>query len=178
MEKIENILIIIFCIGAVIGTALMLKGTKDNIDYVKAEHVDMSVEEYIESAKVIQINEPTPIEKPVIMDSVIQYMTKCVIAEAGNQDEIGKRLVADVILNRWESEDFPNTIPDVINQPYQFEVTQNNQISNVEWDWSVYTLVCEEIENRTNNEVLYFRTGNYHYGLNPLFKHGDHYFSN
>ena len=38
-------------------------------------------------------------------------------------------------------------------------------------------LVREELENRTNSEVVFFRTGHYHsYGV-PLFQVGAHYFS-
>ena len=41
-------------------------------------------------------------------------------AEANNQDLTGKKLVADVVLNRVHDPRFPNTIEGVIFQPYQF----------------------------------------------------------
>lgn len=38
-------------------------------------------------------------------------------------------------------------------------------------------LVKEELENRTNEDVVFFRTGHYHsYGV-PMFQVGAHYFS-
>ena len=48
------------------------------------------------------------------------FLANCVEAEAGNQDDLGKRLVCDVILNRVDDPDFPDTIREVITQKYHF----------------------------------------------------------
>lgn len=45
-------------------------------------------------------------------------------AEAGNQDLDGCRLVADVVLNRIDSDSFPNELEDVIYAPGQFSVVK------------------------------------------------------
>ena len=90
--------------------------------------------------------------------------------EAGNQSNLGKILVIDTVLNRVDSDDFPNTPHEVINQPEQYAVGSKPPIY-------VYKLIEDEIRLRTNNQVLYFRKHRYHkYGI-PLLKEGDHYFS-
>mgnify|MGYP002853677077 FL=1 len=101
------------------------------------------------------------------------------IAEAGNQSELGKRLVIDCVLNRidsarWRDDD---TIKEVITHPYQFETYTNGAYTRVELDESVGQLVEEEILNRTNYDVIYFRTGCYFSCVPAIMKEGDHYFS-
>ena len=100
----------------------------------------------------------------VLIGKVVQH-------EAGNQSDLGKRLVCDTILNRVESEKFPNTVYDVINQPGQYCNPSDYPPREM------YTLVAEEIYARTNNQVLWYRTKKYHtYGV-PVLVEGDHYFS-
>ncbi len=102
-------------------------------------------------------------------------------AEAGNQDELGKRYVADVIFNRLDSEDFPDTVHEVVYQrnPIQFATTVNGSMDvaayNVTED--VFQIVLEEYINRTNSDIIYFRTEHYSTDGKPAFKHGDHFFS-
>lgn len=107
----------------------------------------------------------------------IDYLARCVEAEAGNQDDTGKMLVIDVILNRLDSNDFPDTVWEVINQENQFKVVSNGYIWCVEPQDNIYNLINNELINRYNDEVLYFRTEYYHDYTIPLFRHQDHYFS-
>ena len=103
--------------------------------------------------------------------SDIVSIGKVVYHEADNQSELGKRLVIDTILNRVESDEFPNTIEDVLSQPGQY----CNPSKYPPKDY--YRLVAEELYFRTNSEVLWYRTKKYHkYGV-PIIKEGDHYFS-
>lgn len=102
-------------------------------------------------------------------------------AEAGNQDELGKRYVADVIFNRIDSKDFPDTALDVIYQinPVQFSTTVDGAMEKAGYEISeeVFQIVLEEAENRTNSDIKYFRTERYSDDGTPAFQHGDHYFS-
>lgn len=107
----------------------------------------------------------------------LDYFAKCVMAEAGNQDETGKRLVADVILNRLDDNRFPDTIEEIINQEGQFEVVESGRINSVIPTEDIYDIISQELESRFNSEVLYFRTEHYHKFATPLFQHRDHYFS-
>ena len=91
--------------------------------------------------------------------------------EAGNQSELGQRLVIDTVLNRVESEEFPNTVTEVLRQPGQY---CNPRIDPPD---HLYLLIAQEIETRTNSQVLWFRKHKYHsYGV-PIVKEGLHYFS-
>ena len=98
-------------------------------------------------------------------------IAKVAYHEANNQSELGKRLVIDTILNRVESDEFPNTIEGVLSQPGQY----CNPSKYPPDDY--YRLVAEELYFRTNSKVLWYRTKRYHkYGV-PIIKEGDHYFS-
>lgn len=103
-------------------------------------------------------------------------IAQAVHAEAENQDLLGKRLVADVVLNRVEHEDFPDTVEEVIYQPGQFEPVENGSIEN-EPDSEDYFAVELETKKRTCETTLFFKTGGYsEYGKHH-YQVGDHYFS-
>ena len=96
---------------------------------------------------------------------------KIVEHEAPNESELGKRLVIDTILNRVESDEFPNTVQEVLRQPGQYCNPKKYPPKEV------YTLIAEEIYNRTNSSVLWYKTKSFHkYGF-PVIKEGNHYFS-
>lgn len=116
-------------------------------------------------------------QKCKLLDFEIEYLAKCTMAEAGNQDEVGKRLVIDCILNRLNDENFPNSIVDIINYPGQFEVVSNGSINVIVPTPDIYTLIEEELISPYNTEVLYFRTSHFHNFGTPLFQWGAHYFS-
>ena len=111
----------------------------------------------------------------------IEEVALIVQAEAGNQDELGKRYVADVIWNRVDDKDFPDKPLDVIYQinPVQFATTVNGAMGKAVYTITeeVFQIALEERENRTNSEIMYFRTDRYSDSGTPAFKHGDHYFS-
>lgn len=109
--------------------------------------------------------------------SDIDLIAACVEAEAGNQDLTGKRLVADVILNRVDSEDFPDTIEGVISQPRHFATYWNGMIDKAEPSEETYKAVRMEMKERSYPGLLYFDSGDFlPYGT-PWRKVGDHYFS-
>lgn len=123
--------------------------------------------------------EPTTecVENTMGCNWYIDYMAQCVMAEAGNQCDTGVRLVVDCILNRLDNDIFPDNIYDIINQVGQFEVVENGSINTIVPTQRIYDIIWEELENRYNSEVLYFRTLHYHTFGTPLFKVQDHYFS-
>lgn len=107
----------------------------------------------------------------------IALIAKLTIAEAGNQSDYGKRLVIDTVLNRMDSPYFPDTVEGVIFQKYQFSPVWNGGIDKYVPDEHIIDLVKEEINDRTNSEVIFFTAGKYGpYGI-PLFQVEDHYFS-
>lgn len=107
----------------------------------------------------------------------LEMLAICVEAEAGNQDLIGKRLVVDVILNRVDSDEFPNDIESVITQPYQFSSYSDGHMDAVyEPSEETFRAVQMELENRTDDKILFFTEGKYNPYCTPAYQHGDHYF--
>lgn len=109
----------------------------------------------------------------------IELLAGIVEAEAGNQSELGKRLVIDVVLNRIDSNRWRDdyTIWEVIAHPGQFETYTTGAYMRVSIPDRTYEVIEEEILNRTNYDVMYFKTGGYFDGLPALFQEGDHWFS-
>lgn len=108
----------------------------------------------------------------------LELLAQLVEAEAGNQDFEGKCLVVDVVLNRVESPDFPNTISEVIFQDGQFSVITNGAFDKAAWNMqeSDYAAVMVETELHTNRDVLYFNNCSTVSGTGNKFKVGDHWF--
>lgn len=103
-------------------------------------------------------------------------------AEAGNQDEYGKRLVADTVLNRVNDPTFPNTIVDVIYQSNQFSVVGNGQLQKyidgrLEIPEENFQIIAEELFDQANYDVVFFQSGGWSPYGQRAFKYGDHYFS-
>lgn len=107
----------------------------------------------------------------------LELLALCVEAEAGNQGLIGKKYVVDTVLNRVDSDDFPDNITDVIMQQNQFSVVLDGRIWEVEPTEETFQAVQEELENRTNYDVLYFTTEGFCQWGTAWKKVGDHYFS-
>lgn len=195
----NNIPIIYWIVGAIpfLIIFLLLVIPKTHKDYPTTEVEDFgqieidstdtttSLEESSSSASVEEMStSPEQVEQPLppvlyygYTLEEITYLEKCVQAEAGDQGYLGKCYVVDVILNRIDSDDFPNTITEVINQKNQFAVVANNSINTVTVDEETKRAVQDELKCRTNTEILFFRTKHYHKFGTPLFQHKDHYFS-
>lgn len=114
-----------------------------------------------------------------ITDEEFELLARCVEAEAGDQDFLGKCYVVDCILNRCDQ--WHQTIKETIYQKGQFEVTDNNTINTVKVTEETKRAIRHELKSRTNNEILYFRMDYFHKWIKDksrnLFSHGDHYFS-
>lgn len=122
------------------------------------------------------VAEPVPVSTEAGM-SDLDLIAACVEAEAGNQDLTGKRLVADVILNRVDAEGFPDTVEGVISQPRHFASYWNGAMDKAEPSEETFQAVRMEMEERSYPGLLYFDSEGYlPYGT-PWKKVGDHYFS-
>lgn len=107
----------------------------------------------------------------------INLIAKLTEAEAGNQSELGKRLVIDTVLNRLDHPNFPNTVHDVIYQKNQFSPATSGKIDLYSPTEENLRLVREEIERRTESECVFFRADHYGKYGTPMYAIGDHYFS-
>lgn len=162
---------------AVITLLYVLSWNSNELTYVDPVKVYSFTPEVKSSAEAMIAQEVTGdlLQEEEYNDS-LEYIACCVEAEAGNQSELGKRLVCDVILNRFNQGDYSSYF-EVIDEPNQFKVVENGSIETVNPTDDTYRIVAEELENQTNTEVLYFRTDHYHPFGTPLFKEDDHYFS-
>lgn len=149
---------------------------------------ETSIESRNEYVVRIIVQESEPIKEPgeVLASDIYSYYTMdeidliaiCTMAEAGEEPTLGQRLVIDTILNRLDSPYFNyDSIHDVIYAPNQFTSMTNGRVDQCYVKESIRKLVIEEMDRRTDSEVLYFRTGHYHEGMKDLYKIGNHYFS-
>lgn len=193
-KEIEKLLlfgrsVLSFVIGALVGLIIYIVSVQDSygavepIKRVQKIHIptveETEIQWHIHSGYEFritpEISTPEDIEEEIWYDS-LEYLAMCVEAEAGNQSELGKRLVCDVILNRYYSGSY-NNFYEVINEKGQFAVVSNGSIEVTIPTEDTYRIVQEELECRTNTEVMFFRAGQFHSFGTPLFKEGAHYFS-
>jgi N-acetylmuramoyl-L-alanine amidase len=111
----------------------------------------------------------------------LELLANLVEAESGNQDLKGKRLVADVVLNRVESDRFPNTITEVIYQDYQFSTVLDGALERASWhisdeSFEAVRLEALESEERLDEDILFFTYGEYNKYCVPAYQYGSHYF--
>jgi spore germination cell wall hydrolase CwlJ-like protein len=149
---------------------------KEEVQKEKYTDDEVTVQGYIEDTYEVYEMTEDDIAEEEYLDS-LELLAQCVEAEAGNQGLLGKRLVADVILNRVDSLDFPNTIEGVITQPYQFTSYWNGSISRVSVSDETFEAVSMELEERCNTELLFFTAQAYGSYGTPWRQVGDHYFS-
>lgn len=120
----------------------------------------------------------------------IEALCKIVEAEAGGEDRKGKLLVANVIINRVKSKNFPNTAQQVIYQKNSY-VTQFTPVANGKIE--TVTVTPESVEavyralrgEDNSNGALYFMARNlanpssvcwFDENLTLLFSYGGHDF--
>lgn len=124
-----------------------------------------------------------------IEDGECEMLAQLVQAEAGNQDYKGMCLVADVVLNRVNSELFPNSIEEVIfqilidkngNEHYQFSTVADGAYDDAGWNISenAFKAAYQEYhaKQRIDESLLSFTAGSYNPYFRPAYKYGDHYF--
>ncbi len=112
------------------------------------------------------------------MQTDVDELAHLVRCEAGNQPLLGKRAVVDVVLNRVDSEDFPNSVHDVIYQTGQFSCVRDGNWEKFESaiDETDYEAVRLELAERTNSEIVYFSSQGCANGK-LVYVIGDHYFA-
>lgn len=109
-----------------------------------------------------------------VSEEETEMISRIVELESGNQCLEGRRMVAAVILNRCDHEQFPDTVEEVISEPGQFQTYKH--IEETDPSWKSDLAVKMELESRSNSEVVFFRTE--HYGMGaPAMRIQDHYFS-
>lgn len=144
----------------------------------------------VSGQRVVNV-ETVDLEGSILLDEEEKdILMRIVEAEAGNQDEDGRLLVANVILNRVASEKFPDTVKDVVFQKekgtYQFSPVSNGRIWTVKISRKTDHAVERALEGEDLSDgALYFAARKYADGekmgwfdrnLTYLFRHGGHEF--
>lgn len=136
----------------------------------------------VESKSVAEIEENTVSPYADIINSLTEeekeLICKITWLEAGNQEEEGQRAVIEVILNRLQSDNFPNTVYEVLSQSSQFSTWCNrNKVTDeqVEQIMAILEIVCNEEETVLTEEYLYFDGKKHDYATNYI-QIQDHWF--
>lgn len=126
---------------------------------------------------------PEP-ETVILSETDMDYLARCIEAEASGEGLYGKQLVADVILNRVSSSLFPGTtITEIVlqysekNGVWQFSVAGNGMLESAVPTQETYDAIALELEHRTNTDILYFTSEGFSPYGTPWQKVGNHYFS-
>ncbi len=179
-----------FLLGALVIALVRTSGTSTETSYLSGVSIDaiagdVEVSEFVVDLPA-SLNKVTDVEnifpevvapEPLATEEEIELISLITMAEAEGEGELGQRLVIDTILNRVDDEGFPDTIYEVIYQKNQFSTANSERFDRCYVQDDIYQLVLEELQSRTNNEVVFFRTGQYHIYGTPAFKEGAHYFS-
>lgn len=160
----------IFLAGALF-VSTMLAGFES-----RAYSVSDSVNNYINCIEPDTVIYAEPY-KPEYSKEEIELIALVTMAEAEGEPEEGKRLVIDTILNRVDHEYFPDTVSEVIYQKGQFTSMWNGRSNRCYVSDDICKLVNEEIESRTNYDVIYFHAGRYPSYGSPIIQVGNHYFT-
>ena len=155
--------------GAIDSTSVAISDSSSEcVEYserTRAEEIIFDSEEQIREEEV---------------EGEIELLAQLIEAEAGNQDFHGKCLVADVGLNRVDSDRFPDSIEGVIFQTGQFACIDDGGFEKAGWNISEESFQAAYQEyyakQRIDNNILFFTAGYYNPYCIPMYKYGDHYF--
>ncbi|WP_079508659.1 cell wall hydrolase [Mesobacillus jeotgali] len=141
----KKILILVSLLTLVIGSyTVYAESTKTNqADTVKTKKVD------------VDTKESSVTDKRFIKEEEVKLLARLVHAEAKGEPYEGKVAVAEVVLNRVENEQFPDTVKEVIYQRNAFQPVQNGAINKPANEEAVKA-VEDALENDNNMDYLYF----------------------
>ena len=125
-----------------------------------------------------------------LTDEELEVLQRIVEAEAGSEDEDGRLLVANVVLNRVASDLFPDTVPDVVFQRgkgvTQFSPVASGSYYRVKVSETTVSAVERALKGEDISQgALYFASRRYASDSNMrwfdekltfLFQHGGHEF--
>lgn len=115
------------------------------------------------------------------MDPIeFEFMARVIEMESDRTDNIdGKILIAAVIFNRVESDEFPNTISSVLTDPGQFSTVNNgwcNHHYTITSRWAIVEAQRQLASGEIPEDLLYFNCIGYFGGYEPYDYVGGNYF--
>ena len=147
-------------------------------------------QEQVSTKRVLDMNVLIRKNRIEITQSEYENLLRIVEAEAGGEDKKGKMLVANVVLNRVENEDFPDTVTEVIfqseNGTTQFSPISDGRFYTVKISQETKEAVDAALRGEDNSQgALYFVARKaaddnklrwFDKNLNRLFAYGGHEF--
>lgn len=113
-----------------------------------------------------------------LSEDEITLLEKIVSAEARGESLEAQYDVACVVLNRMESDSFPDSLKSVVMQAGQFSCVSTGAYLSAPITESVALAVASALDNNTlSSDVLWFRSGHFHYYRSQAFQEGNLYFS-
>lgn len=148
MKYIEYIQLLVLCVTVLAAAQIshhrirrtcMLAEQKNMAVQIQESAVQNVEREYIDSfSSGVRILNCITLERKTeyeLNQNDYETLLKIVEAEAGGEDENGKLLVANVVLNRVKSELFPDTVTDVVYQHsngiYQFSPVKDGRLNQI-----------------------------------------------
>ena len=171
VERICNGAILLLA-GMAIGVTLEEPKTVETIQYVETEPEVIREVVEVEVPKVVTVTHTEKVERMpevVLNEAEKIVIAKVVMAEAGYEDMIGKRLVVDTILNRVDR-GYADSVFGVVYAEGQY------------YKASFYTEECMhavemECMERLDRRVLWFSSDGWMPYGEHAYQHGGHYFS-
>ena len=125
---------------------------------------------YKENAPVKQIPvvEHTPREKAILCTGypTCMKLSEAIVWESRSEPVEGRRLVAQVILNRVHHKSWPNTVEEVIHQPKQFSYLMDMHLQRTptQKDWTearatAYNVLHELVPDKSQGATHYTEKG-------------------
>ena len=174
MSKVKTNALLLFILAIEMVFAVCLWNVANDVNDLRHTLV-MNV-----SASTIEdvVEESSDVEPLPLSEEEINLIALVTMGEAEGEPEEGQRLVIDTILNRADlGGAYGSTVKDVIYMPNQYTCMWDGRRDACYVKEDIRQLVIEELESRTNYDVLYFRTDYYHDFGTPVMQVGNHYFS-
>lgn len=154
------------------------------VEMVEVAAIEEEVEEVVvyeepeEELVVETVIEPEPEPELLLSREEIELIALLTMAEAEGECEYGQRLVIDTVLNRVDANYLGgDTVREIVYQPHQFSAMWGERVKRCYVTEELCKLVEEELQSRTNNDVMFFHAGKYGKYGTPMFSVGNHYFS-
>ncbi|MDT8861252.1 cell wall hydrolase [Alkalihalobacillus sp. MEB130] len=111
-----------------------------------------------ESNSVEAYSNETYTDELVLSENELDLLARIVRAEAQTEPFEGKVAVADVVLNRVESSEFPDTIEEVIYEPRQFQPVSNGQVNKPADEESIEAVAAaiSDMRNITEDSLFFY----------------------
>lgn len=183
-ENVKDAVLAVACsvtVFSVLAGTICIKDaerrTYNNLEDMAKAVCDLNANMAVTEYRMHQVEAAVDDEKISLDVSELEMLARCVEAESGNQSIDVKRAVISVILNRVEDSDWPDSISEVIADPYEFATYWNNRMNEVEPSQSTYDAIQMEMDERSYPGLYYFDMDKFLPYGEPYAKMGDLYFS-